>query len=210
VIEDATTYRAKDRVLFDLAKALHFSPEALEANRQGHLSAEQARHFSGLFFRPALLTVVWAAAPFLLWPALIAMRQQVSYLSAFPLLFSQLTHLSDLVETQGRFGAIALAGSFLVFLGIAAYTASRISLLLFVDVLACKVEVLEGRVVAREEQTMRSNGRDPIEKYFFSLKNRDFSVSLAAFRAIENGSVYLVYVLPQSGTLASMEPKVGN
>ena len=71
-----------------------------------------------------------------------------------------------------------------------------------------KTETREGRVVAREETTHRPNGRDPIEKYFFSLRHLDVPVSLAAYRAIENGSIYLVYLLPRSELLVSMEPKV--
>jgi hypothetical protein len=74
--------------------------------------------------------------------------------------------------------------------------------------LAREVATREGRVIAREEQTLRPNGRDPIEKYYFNLKNDRFDVNFAAYRALENGSTYLIYVLPRSGVLVSMEPKV--
>ena len=43
MIEDATTFRSKEKVLGDLSKALQFSPESLEANRKGELSKEQAK-----------------------------------------------------------------------------------------------------------------------------------------------------------------------
>ena len=46
-----------------------------------------------------------------------------------------------------------------------------------------KVEAREGRVVAREEQINRANGRDPIEKYYFSLRFLNMPVNLAAYRA---------------------------
>jgi hypothetical protein len=208
VIEDATTYRGKDQVLFDLAKALQFSPESLEANRAGRLSASQAQKLLGQCLQPAILTLVWAVAPFLLWTGLTGMQQQVSYPAAFSLLLAQLAHVGDLVEAHGRLGAIGMIGSFVICLGIAAYTATRVSPALYFDALDRKVKVIEGRVVAREEQLMRANGRDPIEKYFFSLRNHQFPVNFAAFRAIENGSVYLVYLLPRSEIMVSMEPKV--
>jgi len=210
VIDDATTFRAKDQVLFDLAKALHFSPESLEVNRQGKLSAEQAQQFVSQCAQPAILTVVWALAPFLIWTSILGMQQQGSYLGAFSLLVTQLTHIGDLVEAHGRLGAAGMIGSFVVCLGLAIFTATRISPALYFDVLERKVKVIEGRVVAREEQIMRPNGRDPIEKYFFSIKNHDFPVTLAAFRALENGSIYLVYLLPRSEILVSLEPKVVN
>jgi len=33
-------------------------------------------------------------------------------------------------------------------------------------------------------------------------------VNHAAYKALENGSTYLMYVLPRSGVLVSMEPKI--
>ena len=56
------------------------------------------------------------------------------------------------------------------------------------------MEAREGRVVAREEQINRDNGRDPIEKYFFSLRYLNMPVNLAAYRALEAGSIYIVYL----------------
>ena len=103
-----------------------------------------------------------------------------------------------------------MLGSFLICLGAAAYSVSRVSLPLCIDVLDRKVTTIEGRFVVREEQTLRANGRDPIEKYFFSLKQHYFPVTLAAYRASENGSIYLVYMLPHSEIMVSIEPKVFN
>jgi hypothetical protein len=71
-----------------------------------------------------------------------------------------------------------------------------------------KVIRQEGRVVAREETVNRANGRDPIEKYFFALRYLTMPVNLAAYRALEAGSVYIVYLLPRSETLVSIEPKM--
>jgi hypothetical protein len=80
--------------------------------------------------------------------------------------------------------------------------------MLYFDLLDRKVEAREGRVVASEEQINRPNGRDPIEKYFFSLRYLNMPVSLAAYRALEAGSLYIVYLLPRSELLVSIEPKM--
>lgn len=208
MIEDATSFRGKDQVLFDLAKALQFSPESLDANRQGRLSGDQFRQFIGRCLQPAVLTVICAIAPFLVWTSITGMAQQLSYPAAFSLLISQLMNFSDFVEAHGKFGAASVVASLVVGLGLAVFFATRISPALYFDLLDGKVKAIEGRVVAREEQLMRPNGRDPIEKYFFALKTYTFPVSFAAFRAIENGSVYLVYLMPRSDVMVSMEPKI--
>jgi hypothetical protein len=70
------------------------------------------------------------------------------------------------------------------------------------------VLIKEGIIVCRKYQTLRSNGRDPVEKYFLDIKTERFEVNLAAFRAVENGAMYLVYLLPRSQVLVSLEPKV--
>ena len=68
----------------------------------------------------------------------------------------------------------------------------------------------EARINAREEQTIRPNGRDPIEVYFFETKTDRYEVNLAAYRALEDGSVYRLYLLPRSKLLVSLEPKVSD
>ena len=79
---------------------------------------------------------------------------------------------------------------------------------MYFDLLAREVVAREGRVIAREEQTLRPNGRDPIEKYYFDVKDKRYDVNHAAYKALENGSNYLMYVLPRSGVLVAMEPKI--
>ena len=210
MIEDAATFRSKEQVLTDLSKALHFSPAALEANRKGRLAGEQAKQFSGRCAQPAVLTVIWAAAPFLLWAGMTGIRQDLPYAEACSALLAQLTNISQLMESQGRIGAVAMLVTMLVGVGMALFTATRVSLPLYFDLLDRKVTAIEGRVVAREEQTLKANGRDPVERYFFAIRNHNFEVNLAAFRAIENGSIYLVYLLPRSEVMVALEPKVGN
>jgi hypothetical protein len=101
-----------------------------------------------------------------------------------------------------------MLGSIVISLALAVIVAFRMPLLLYFDLFDRKVEAREGRVVAREEQINRANGRDPIEKYFFSLRYLNMPVTLAAYRALEAGSVYVVYLLPRSEVLVSIEPKL--
>jgi hypothetical protein len=208
VIEDATTFRSKQQVLRDLSKALQFSTESLEANRKGRISKEQIGQLLPRCASPAFLTLVFAVAPFVIWTWITAGRQQLSFGNAFPALLIELTHVKDLFEAHGKLAGIIMLGSIVISLAIAAFMASRVSLSLYFDLLDHKVEAREGRVVSREEQVNRPNGRDPIEKYFFSLRYLNMPVNLAAYRALEPGSVYIVYLLPRSEVLVSIEPKL--
>jgi hypothetical protein len=208
MVEDATIFRNKQRVLQDLSKALGFSPETLEANRKGRISTDQFRQFGGRFISPVFLTLLFAVAPFAIWTSITAKRQQLPFENAFPVLLTSLTHVNDLFEAQGKMSGVMMIGSIVISLAIAVIMAMRVPLLLYFDLLDRKVEAREGRVVAREEQINRENGRDPIEKYFFSLRYLNMPVNLAAYRALEAGSVYIVYLLPRSETLVSIEPKM--
>lgn len=208
MIEDATIYRSKEQVLYDLSKALHFSPETLEANRKGQISKEQAKQLLGQGVQPAVLMVVFAVAPFAIWTWITAGRQQLSLMAALPALITELTHMNDLFEAHGKVGGGIMLGSIMISVAIAAFMALRLPVALYLDLIDRKVEAREGRVVAREEQINRANGRDPIEKYFFSLRYLNMPVSLAAYRALEAGSIYIVYLLPRSERLASIEPKI--
>jgi hypothetical protein len=208
VIDDASAFRTKDQVLFDLSKAMGFSPESLEANRLGRLSAEQFKKFIPRCLTPAAIASVSAIAPFLLWVSLTGMREHVSFTAALGIFVGQLMHLSEMAETQGKISTVMRVGTVLAGLGFAAYNAMRFSPGMYFDLLAREVVAREGRVIAREEQTLRPNGRDPIENYFFDSKDKRYDVNFACFKALENGSTYLMYVLPRSGVLVSMEPKI--
>jgi hypothetical protein len=208
VIDNAVTFRSKDQVLVDLAKALHFSPESLKVNREGRISSEQIKRLAFRCVRPAFLISIFLFVPLFIWIALTGAQQQASFLSAVPIFFNDLLHFGDSSEAHGRVGALVRLGSVLLSLGIAVLAAARFPFALYFDLLDGTVYIREGRVVAREEQTMRRNGRDPIEKYYFDMKTERYEVNLAAFRAIENGSVYLVYILPRSNVIVSLEPKM--
>lgn len=210
MVEDASSFRTKEQVLYDLSKALHFSPESLEANRNGRLSKDQAKQLYGQCFGPAILAFLFAVAPFVVWTWITAQREQLSFANALPALLTKIVHVSDLIDAQGKMGALTMVGSILVSVAIAGFLAFRVPVALYFDLLDRKVEAREGRVVAREETTNRPNGRDPIEKYFFSLRYLNMPVNLAAYRALENGSIYIVYLTVRSEILVSIEPKVGD
>jgi hypothetical protein len=208
VIEDATAFRSKEQVLVDLSKALHFSPESLEANRKGRLSTEQVKQLAGRVITPAVLTFVLLVGPFVIWTLIVAGRDQLSFGEAFPAVLKKITHVNDLFEAQGKMGGATMLGSILLSVAAGAFMIFRVPWALYFDLLDRKVEAQEGRVVAREETVNRPNGRDPIEKYFFSLRYLNMPVNLAAYRALENGSVYIIYVTVRSEILVSMEPKI--
>jgi len=208
VIEDATTYRSKEKVLKELSKALKFSPECLEANRHGKLSKDQTKQLAIRCAKAGGLTLLFAVAPFVLWTRIISSSQQLSFDAALPVLINQLTHVKDLFEARGTIGGVIMLGSILISLGIAILLAFRFPLALYFDLLGRTVSAQEGRVVAREETINRPNGRDPIEKYFFCLRYLTMPVNLAAYRALEAGSIYVVYLLPRSQLLVSIEPKL--
>jgi hypothetical protein len=208
VIEDAITYRTKEQVLYDLSKALQFSPDSLDANRKGQLSKEQLKQLYPRVLRPALLIIALTVGPFAVWTWMTAAQENLSLSGAFPVLLAQLTHMQDLFDAHGSKGAMLVLASFIVSLGLAAFLILRLPWALYFDLLDRKVETQEGRVTAREETTNRDNGRDPIEKYFFSLRFLNMPVNLAAYRALENGSLYIVYLTQRSQLLVSIEPKM--
>lgn len=208
MIDEPLVYRSKEQVLFDLAKAFPFSPESLEANRNGRLSDQQFKRLAAHCAQPVLTALGLILAPFAFWAVIVAMREQVPFLGGIPLLFHQLTHVDSLMEARGKLGAAGMLGSIAACLLGAVYMLSRVSLQLHLDLLAGTVEKKEGRVTAREEQRLRSSGRDPIEHYFFGTRDREYPVNAAACRALEDGAIYLLYVLPRSGELVSLEPKI--
>jgi len=208
VVEDATRFRTKEQVLYDLSQALRFSPDSLEANRKGRLSKDQVKQLAPQVVLPTILTFALAVGPLAAWTYITAGRQQLSFINAFPALINELTHVHDLFEAHGKVGGVMMLASILVPLAIAAFMLLRLPIMLYFDLLDRKVEARDGRVVAREEQINRANGRDPIEKYYFSLRYLNMPVNLAAYRALEAGSLYIVYLLPRSELLVSIEPKM--
>ena len=204
---NAPSYRSRSDVLQDLAKALHFSPQSLEDNRKGKLSGDQFSALIGRFLVPLVVTFFVALAPFVCWGAITASAQQVPFSVGLQTFLGQLTHLGDLADTQGKFAVIYRVVSLLLCLVFAGLTAAKVSFGLYFDLLEGTVRVVEGRVIAREDQIIRPNGRDPIEKYYLDIKTDRYPVNLAAYRAIENGSMYLLYLLPRSGQLVAIEPK---
>jgi hypothetical protein len=207
-MQQASAFRSAEQVLCDLSKAMGFSPASLEANRLGRLSADQFKQYIGRCVTPACIAVFAIVVPFLFWAALTGKREQVSFPAGLNIFVGQLLHLSQMAEAQGKISTLFTLLSILAGLGVAAYNVTRFSVGLYFDLLAREVVAREGRVVGREEQTLRPNGRDPIEKYYFDVKTNRYDVNHASYKALENGSLYIMYVLPRSGVLVAMEPKV--
>jgi hypothetical protein len=210
VIEDSSIYRSKEQVLVDLSKALRFSPDSLEANRKGRLSKEQVKNLSGQCIQPAVLAIVLLLGPIIVWTVIESGRLQLPFEATLPALFTELTHVHDLMDAHGKVGGAIMLGSIVISLAAGVFMALRVPVPLYFDLLDRKVEAREGRVVAREETINRENGRDPIEKYFFSLRYLNMPVNLAAYRALENGSIYIIYLTHRSEMLVSIEPKMDN
>ena len=208
-MNNSANYRPKEQVLVDLAKALGFSAAALESNRQGRLTSEQVRQFGARVIQPVIVALFLALGPLLFWSYMVASHEQVSFSNGVSIFVNRLLHLSELVEANGKFGTFLRMATTLGGLIVAGFTAYRVPWALYFDLLGREVVRKEGRVNAREEQTLRSNGRDPIEVFFFTLGYEKYQVGLPAYRALEDGAVYILYVLPRSNVLVSMEPKVG-
>ena len=208
MIDHAGTFRTREQVLTDLSKALKFSIQSLEKNRQGKLGADQFANLQAGLVQYGGLAFFMAIFPLAAWTMVTSSQEQVGFFQALPIFVQQLFHLGDLVDTVGKMGIVMRVGSLLLGLALAAVIMTKFSVGLLFDLMDGKVTAREGRVTAREEQTMRDNGRDPIEKYYYDMKVDRYPVNLAAYRAIENGSVYVAYLLPRSNTLVAIEPKV--
>ncbi len=206
-MENVSSFRSKDQVLADLSKALYFSEDSLDRNRDGRVAPDQIKRLAIRCIKPALLSSVFLFLPLIMWISTTSAEKQVPFMAAAPVFFDDLTHFSQTVEEHGRFGAIFRIGTVTLSLAFGLFIASRFPFALYFDLLDGSITHREGRVIAREEQTIRPNGRDPIEKYFFDLKGERYQVNMAAFRAIENGGQYYLYLLPRSQVLVSLEPK---
>ena len=126
--------------------------------------------------------------------------------NAFPALITELTHVNDLFEAHGKMGGVMMLASIVFRWRLALHGFPRAAVALLRSA-GPQGGTREGRVVAREEQINRANGRDPIEKYFFSLRYLNMPVNLAAYRALEAGSVYIVYLLPAAKYWPPSNPK---
>ena len=203
---EADHWRNHEQILVDLAKALGFSSSSLEANRTGKLSAEQWSSMFGRFLRTVIATAGWIIGPFGIWSVLIAYSRGVSLPSALQTILSLALHPKEMFEDGWMKPAFCIVAT-LTCIVVGFWRASRISFGLYFDLMERAVVLKEGRVEGREEQIFRAGGRDPIERYFFEMKDERFIVNLQAYRAIEQGAAYRVYVLPRSRALVAIEPR---
>ena len=204
------SWRTKEQVLIDLANALHFSADALERNRKGHLAIEQwQRLFVRRFLHPLLIVASFLLGPFGIWiligclsgSGLTESLDHVLYVTFQP---------KQLFQEHGTLvSGLILAVTFGGFV-MGLRKAMHVPMGLYFDLIERKVIAKEGRVEGREEQVFRTEGRDPIESYFFDLKTERFEVTSAAVQALDNGAAYIVYILPRSRVLVSIEPRVAD
>jgi hypothetical protein len=202
------SWRTREQVLIDLAKALHFSADALEQNRKGYLAVEQWQRLFVSFFRPLVLGAGYILAPFFIWALVGTFSGGRSLMDSINNVISLAFQPKQLFEDHGWFVCAVIIGVTFGGIGLGIHKLLRISWGLYFDLIERKVIIKDGRVEGREEQVFRTEGRDPIESYFFDMKTERFHVSCAAVQALDNGAAYLVYVLPRSRTLVAIEPKV--
>jgi len=202
------SWRTREQVLLDLCNALHFSPDSLEQNRKGNLSAEQWQRLFICFLRPVLMGAAFILGPFVVWTLIGVLSGSDSLGGSLHYVFSAAFQPRLVLEYHGWFvsGVIVLAT--LGGIGFGIYKASRVSMALYFDLIERKVIIKEGRVESREDQVFRSGARDPIESFFFHLKTDKFEVNSAAVQALDNGAAYYVYLLPRSRTLVAIEPRM--
>ena len=201
------TWRTKEQVLEDLAKALHLSTPALEQNRRGRLAADQWQVLFFRFLNPVVTAAGCILAPFCIWALMASANSSVSFGGSLSDVFSMAFKPGRVFENHGMVTSLAIIALTLGCIGVGLYQARNISLALYFDLIERSVVIKEGRVEAREEEIFRSGGRDPLEHYFLDLKTEKFSVPREAVLAIDSGAAYNVYVLPRSRTLVAIEPK---
>jgi len=202
------SWRTKEEILADLAKAFQSSPQALAQNRKGDLAMDQWQKLFGRFVRPVLLAGGWIVAPFWGWAAFAIINGSKSMGEGLGSIGTTIFHPTQLLEGHGWFVSGAIIAATVVCVGVGVYHALKIDFALWFDLVERKLVIKEGRVEGREEQIFREGGKDPIETYYFDLKTERFEVNLQAYRAIDSGAAYYLYVLPRSRVLVAAEPKM--
>jgi hypothetical protein len=200
-------WRTKEQVLRDLSKAMHFSAQSLEQNRKGKLAADQLLRMLTEFLRPLGMAAGCMVAPFVVWSLVIAFSSSSSVSDALGTVFATMLHPQQLFEDHWWVISVAIIAATLGCIGFGVYKAMGVSFSMYFDLVERAVIVKEGRIEGREEQIFRESGRDPLENYYFDMKTQRYEVSREAFLAIDSGAAYLVYILPRSRTLVSLEPK---
>jgi hypothetical protein len=204
----AEQWRSKEQILRDLAKAFHFSVGSLEANRRGKLSGTQIQVTLIELARPLVFAAGCILAPLSVWTIIAVLNGHGRPPDAFAYVLNAMLSPSDLWNDLGAFktvigGLVTLAG-----VGVALLFLSRFSMALYFDIIERGVLIREGRVESSEHQTLRKNGKDPEESYYFHFKSEKFLVSRAAYLALDAGAAYYLYVLPRSRRIVAVEPKI--
>jgi len=201
-------WRSKEQILRDLAKAFHFSASSLAANRRGKLAWGQIRSTFFVLVRPLVFAAGFVLAPLFLWTVLAMLDGRGSSAESFTYVMSCLASPADLWADLGGLKTTLALIITLTGLVVGAIFAGRFSVALYFDLIDRVVLIREGRVESSEHELLRKNGKDPVENYYFHFKSEKFPVSRKAFKALDCGAAYYLYVLPRSRRLVAVEPKI--
>lgn len=197
--------RSAEQVAFDLGKAMQFSPSDLTVARKGILPVSCFQPLLRTVLRPFLKAAVFILLPFII---VAFSTSSHSILGGFSSVFSTLGHLSEFAEDHGWFHTILYVAGGLISVGVGIFFFTKVPKDLVMDMVGKRVRMAEGRVTIREEEKKVRGKRDEVTFYYFHLKEKSFSVTRKAFRAIDDGGSYRVYFLPRSETLVVIEPTV--
>lgn len=201
-------WRSKEQILRDLAKAFKFSAGSLEANRRGKLALHQIGTTLIELVRPLVFSAGSVLAPFSIWTVLAMVAGRGGSSDAFLYVVDRMMSPGNLFSDLGTFKTILATALTLSGLVAGAMFASRFSMALYFDLIDRTVLIREGRVESSEHELLRKNGKDPVENYYFHFKSEKFPVSRKAFKALDCGAAYYLYVLPRSRRLVAVEPKI--
>lgn len=210
----SSAWASKVKLARTLEHAFHFTPLALEANREGRLSPEQVAPLISRILEPlgatALSLVFWAAF-WLIYVVAILHRPLGEFQHEF---LSRFIHPQTIMATQWANIAydrspLVYSGAVLSFLFLCLHGLTRISLKLVLDVIAGRVERVEGRVIKGEEERKTRGGDAGKMRYYYRTRDdEDFDVSRIAYLALDSGGAYSLFYLPRSHVLVAVEPNL--
>jgi hypothetical protein len=167
-----------------LARANHFSLDALAANRQGQLSAAQRKtqihNLAFVALSLGLMSAFFGVLIFFVWRTYLAGDNPLGGTIALTLLLLFFPTTAFLIAARHGFSFSAI-----------------------VDLREGRVAVTEG--VVRKTMVYLSNSKESL--YYYRINRLRFPVSEAGYDALIANRPYRVYYLPRSKILLSLEPQ---
>jgi hypothetical protein len=208
VIDHHDTVRSAEQIGFDLAKAIQFSMQDLNAARKGILPLSTFQPLLGTALKPLVRAAAFILIPWVTAAYFASSHNNCSIFQGLAIVFSNLGHLPEFAKDHGVFRTILYIKALFLPTGYGIYGVTKVPFDLLRDMLGKRVRSAEGRVTVREEDKKVHGKRDEVSFYYFHLRERTFEVSRKAFLAIDDGGSYRVYFLPRSNTLVAIEPSV--